>query len=82
MFERPSGGDRAVLVCLDLGEGDPAQRMGELESAGGVAGDRDRSRDGRRLRPDAALFAGKGKVERSPPVGPPVTATSSSSITR
>ena len=32
MFERPSGGDRAVLVCLDLGEGDPAQRMDELEA--------------------------------------------------
>ena len=64
MFERPSGGDRAVLVCLDLGEGDPAQRMGELEALAVSAGATVIARvTGRRLRPDAALFAGKGKVE-------------------
>ncbi len=64
MFERPSGGDRALLVVLDLGEGDPAERQSELRelatSAGatvvGVV-------TGRRKRPDAALFAGSGKVE-------------------
>jgi len=64
MFERPSGGDRALLVVLDLGDGNPGDRLAELTelalSAGaevvGVV-------TGRRKRPDAALFAGKGKVE-------------------
>jgi GTPase len=64
MFERPEGGDRALLVVLDLGDGDPVQRLAELtalaESAGAtVAG----TVTGRRKRPDAATFAGKGKVE-------------------
>ena len=64
MFERPQGGDRALLVVLDLGAGDPHERLAELTalavSAGGtVAG----AVTGRRQRPDAALFAGKGKVE-------------------
>ena len=64
MFERPSGGDRALLVALDFGDADPAERLAEIDalavSAGatvvGTVG-------GRRQRPDAALFAGKGKVE-------------------
>ncbi|HZQ60571.1 MAG TPA: GTPase HflX [Casimicrobiaceae bacterium] len=64
MFERPGGGDRALLVALDLGDGDPGERLAELRelavSAGaevvGVV-------TGRRKRPDAALFAGSGKVE-------------------
>jgi GTPase len=64
MFERPSGGDRALVVVLDFGDADPAERTAEIaalaESAGativGTVG-------GRRQRPDAAMFAGKGKVE-------------------
>jgi len=64
MFERPSGGDRALLVELDLGEGRVADRLAELAalatSAGAsVAG----TVTGRRRRPDPATFAGKGKVE-------------------
>jgi GTP-binding protein HflX len=64
MFERPAGGDRALLVALDLGEGDPGERLAELTalavSAGAtVVG----AISGRRQRPDAAMFAGKGKVE-------------------
>jgi GTP-binding protein HflX len=64
MFERPRGGDRALLVALDLGSGELRDRLAELTalalSAGGaVVG----SVTGRRKRPDAALFAGKGKVE-------------------
>jgi GTPase len=63
MFERPTGGDRALLVALDFGETDYQARLGELHelaiSAGlevaGVA-------QGRRKRPDPATFAGKGKV--------------------
>ena len=63
MFERPGGGDRALLVALDFGDADPAERMAELGalalSAGAtVAG----AVTGRRQRPDAATFAGKGKV--------------------
>jgi len=67
IHERPGkllGGDRALLVALDLGSGDQRERLAELNalamSAGAtVAG----AVTGRRQRPDAALFAGKGKVE-------------------
>src|SRR6266496_3173429 len=64
MFETPEGGDRALLVALDLGEGDPGERLAELTaltvSAGAtVVG----SVAGRRQRPDAATFAGRGKVD-------------------
>jgi GTP-binding protein HflX len=64
MFERPSGGDLALLVCIDLGQGDPEQRIGELDALAVSAGATVVGHvTGRRLRPDAALFAGKGKVE-------------------
>ncbi len=64
MFERPDSGERAVLVQLDLNQGQLDERLAELtmlvESAGaevvGVI-------TGRRARPDPALFAGSGKVE-------------------
>ncbi len=64
MFERPQGGDRALLVALDFGDADPGERMAELDalavSAGAtVVG----AVTGRRQRPDAATYAGKGKVE-------------------
>jgi len=64
MFERPQGGDRALLVALDFGDADPAERMAELDalavSAGAsVVG----TVTGRRQRPDAATYAGKGKVD-------------------
>jgi len=64
MFERPSGGDRALLVALDFGTGDLTERLAELDalavSAGAtVVG----SVTGRRQRPDAATYAGKGKIE-------------------
>src|SRR4029453_1941304 len=64
MFERPGGGDRALLVALDFGDADPAERMAELDalavSAGAtVVG----TVTGRRQRPDAATYAGRGKVE-------------------
>jgi len=64
MFERPTGGDRAVLVCLDLGDGEPGERLGELDALAASAGATVVGRvTGRRKRPDAALFAGKGKVD-------------------
>ncbi len=63
MFDRPGSGEKAVLVQLDFGEGDFAERLSEFElliasaaamSVGVVTG--------RRAAPDAKLFAGKGKV--------------------
>ncbi|MDF0606351.1 GTPase HflX [Neisseriaceae bacterium TC5R-5] len=64
MFDRPDIGDQAVLVCLDFGEADYQENAAEcaelVKSAGvqlvGIV-------QGKRQRPDAALFAGKGKVE-------------------
>jgi GTP-binding protein HflX len=64
MFERPSGGGRALIVALDFGHDDPAYRLAEIEALAGSAGAlvvgvvR-----GKRQRPDPALFAGKGKVD-------------------
>lgn len=64
MFERHAGNERVVLASLDFGEPDYADSVEELqrlaESAQlDVAG----LIEGRRVRPDAALFAGSGKVE-------------------
>jgi len=64
MFERPDGGDRALLVALDFGGAGTAERLAELRalalSAGAtVVG----TVTGRRQRPDPATFAGKGKVQ-------------------
>ena len=63
MFERPSGGDRALLVEIDFGDGESPERIAELtalaRSAGAEIAD---VVTARRARPDAALFAGRGKV--------------------
>lgn len=64
MFERHAGNERVILASLDFGEPDYADSVEELqrlaESAQlDVAG----LVEGRRARPDAALFAGSGKVE-------------------
>lgn len=64
MFERPEGGDKAVLVSLDFGQPDYDEDVEELcrlvESAGLEIAEIVK---GRRARPDAALFAGSGKVD-------------------
>jgi GTP-binding protein HflX len=56
-------GDRALLVEIDLGDGEPAERLAELKalarSAGAEVVD---IVTARRAAPDAALFAGRGKV--------------------
>jgi len=63
MFERPQGGERAVLVSLDLGEMDHAARAAELRELAVSAGlDVAATVEGRRQRPDPATFAGSGKV--------------------
>jgi len=64
MLDRRDGGDRAVLVELDLGEGESAERLAELTALAQSAGaDIAGVVTARRKRPDPALFAGKGKVE-------------------
>src|ERR1700675_2575352 len=63
MFERPKGGDRALLVNLDLGEPDQAARIDELKELAASCGLIPVGWvQGRRKRPDPATFAGKGKV--------------------
>lgn len=63
MFERPGGGERAVLVQLDFSQGDVAERLAELKLLAASAGATTVAViQGRRERPDPALFAGKGKV--------------------
>jgi GTP-binding protein HflX len=64
VFDRPSAGERAVIVQLDFGTVDLAEQIEEAtllaESAGATVAT---VVQGRRQRPDPALFAGKGKVE-------------------
>lgn len=64
MFERPSAGDRAVIVALDFGERDFDARLDEFHSLACSAGVSPVATvRGKRDRPDPALFAGSGKVE-------------------
>jgi GTPase len=64
MFERPSGGNAAVLVGLDFGDPGYAASLEELELLVTSAGLATRALvRGRRDRPDPSLFAGTGKVE-------------------
>jgi len=63
MFERPASGESAVLVQLDFGEGDFAERLSEFKLLVGSARARPLAViSGKRARPDPALYAGKGKV--------------------
>ncbi|MCX8017953.1 MAG: GTPase HflX, partial [Rhodocyclaceae bacterium] len=64
MFERPAVGERALLVQLDLGEGDFAERFEEFQLLAKSAGALPVATiTGRRARPDPATFAGRGKVD-------------------
>ena len=65
MFERHSGGERTVIVQVDIGQvDDRTERLEEIrllaESAGGTV---EALVLGRRAAPDPATFAGKGKVQ-------------------
>ncbi len=64
MFERPSGGNRAILVQLDFGDGHAAEDLAELgELAASCGAEVLGQVTGRRERPDPALYTGKGKTE-------------------
>ena len=64
MFDRHAGNDRAVLVQLAFGKAPIADDLEELQSLAATAGaDTASVVTGRREKPDAALFAGRGKVE-------------------
>ena len=64
MFDRPGSGNDAVLVGLDFGAADYAEGVEEIQLLASSAGVVARALvKGRRARPDAAFFAGKGKVE-------------------
>ncbi len=64
MFERPAAGENALLVQLDFGEGDFAERLEEFQMLATSAGARPVvTITGKRGRPDPALFAGRGKVD-------------------
>lgn len=64
MPQEPSASDTAVLVSLDLGEPDYAESLEELRLLAGTAGIHALTIvEGKRQRPDPALFAGSGKVQ-------------------
>lgn len=64
MFERPTSGDRAVLVSLDFGDPDHGESVEELRLLAESASATPLAVvQGRRDRPDPALFAGSGKVD-------------------
>jgi GTP-binding protein HflX len=64
MFDRPSSGSGAVLVGLDVGQSDYAESLDEARELATSAGLTTLAVvKGRRLKPDAAYFAGRGKVD-------------------
>ncbi len=64
MFDRHQGGERVVLAAVDLGDPDFAESTAELRLLARGAGLDIRGEvQGRRNRPDAALFVGSGKAD-------------------
>ena len=64
MFERHQGGERVILVALDFGKPDFAESVTELRLLASGAGlDIQGEVQGKRSRPDAALFVGSGKAD-------------------
>lgn len=64
MFERPSGGDAAILVSVDFGETDYEESLDELRQLSTSAGLSIRGTiEGKRSTPDAKHFIGSGKAE-------------------
>ena len=64
MFDRPRSGTAAVLVSLDFGDPGYAENTQEIQELARSAGAAALALvKGRRQRPDAAWFAGRGKVD-------------------
>jgi GTP-binding protein HflX len=64
VFERHEGGERVILVALDFGTPDFAESVAELRLLAQGAGlDILGEVQGKRSRPDAALFVGSGKAD-------------------
>lgn len=64
MQDRPTGGNAAVLVSLDLGGPDYKESLQELRQLVASAGIEVRDTvEGRRAKPDARYFLGSGKAE-------------------
>jgi GTP-binding protein HflX len=64
LFERPSGGERAVLVHLTLDRSEDAQDFAEFQELAASAGAECTVLiTGRRSAPDSRLFVGSGKAE-------------------
>ena len=64
MFERHSGGERVILVALDFGDPDYDESVAELRLLAQGAGLEILGEvQGKRNRPDAALFVGSGKAD-------------------
>lgn len=64
LFERPSGGDAAILVSVDFGETDYEESLDELRQLSTSAGLSIRGTiEGKRSTPDAKHFIGSGKAD-------------------
>jgi len=64
MFERPDRGGAVVLASLDFGDPDYSESLEELKLLASSAGlDVAAVVEGKRAKPDAALFAGSGKAD-------------------
>lgn len=64
MFERHAGGERVILAALDFGDLDFAESVAELRLLAAGAGLEILGEvQGKRSRPDAALFVGSGKAD-------------------
>jgi len=64
LFERHAGGERVILVALDLGNPDFTESVAELRLLASGAGlELVGEVQGKRSRPDAALFVGSGKAD-------------------
>jgi len=64
LFDRHQGGERVILVAIDFGAPDFAESVAELRLLATGAGLEIRGEiQGKRSRPDAALFVGSGKAD-------------------
>lgn len=64
LFERPSGGETAILVSVDFGDSDYEESLSELRQLSISAGLSIRGTvEGKRSTPDAKLFIGSGKAD-------------------